>query len=51
MSKETITVMHGIAGEIKLRHVGNCMQADPACGVGVVKALGVSPEKVGKKEK
>jgi catalase len=28
-------------GEIKLRHVGNCMKADPAYGRGLAKALGL----------
>ncbi len=29
---------------IKLRHIGNCMKADPAYGRGVAAALGISPE-------
>jgi catalase len=40
--------------EIKLRHIGNCLQADPAYGKGVADALGISldelkdsPESVG----
>ena len=28
--------------EIQLRHIGNCMQADPAYGNGVAKALGIA---------
>ena len=31
---------------IKLRHIGNCMKADPAYGRGVAAALGISPEEV-----
>jgi len=27
--------------EIKVRHIGNCMKADPAYGEGVAKALGI----------
>ena len=27
--------------EIKARHIGNCMKADPAYGEGVAKALGI----------
>jgi catalase len=27
--------------EIKIRHIGNCMKADPAYGEGVVKVLGI----------
>lgn len=30
--------------EIKLRHIGNCLKADPAYGNGVAAALGISPE-------
>jgi catalase len=28
--------------EIKLRHIGNCIKADPAYGKGVAKALEIS---------
>ncbi|HEX7592470.1 MAG TPA: catalase [Candidatus Limnocylindrales bacterium] len=28
--------------EVKLRHIGNCLKADPAYGAGVAKALGLS---------
>jgi catalase len=28
--------------EIKVRHIGNCMKADPAYGEGVAAALGIS---------
>jgi hypothetical protein len=28
--------------EIKIRHIENCMKADPAYGEGVVNALGIS---------
>jgi catalase len=27
--------------DVKLRHIGNCMKADPAYGEGVAKALGI----------
>ena len=27
--------------EIKIRHIGNCMKADPAYGKGVANALGI----------
>jgi len=27
---------------VKVRHVGNCMKADPAYGEGVAKALGIA---------
>ena len=34
--------------EIKLRHIGNCMKADPAYGKGVAKALGIPLSKIEK---
>lgn len=38
----TARAMGDAPKEIKLRHVGNCMKADPAYGEGVAKALGIS---------
>jgi len=32
--------------EIKIRHIGNCLHADPAYGKGVAKALGIPLSKV-----
>jgi catalase len=32
--------------EIKVRHIGNCLKADPAYGRGVADALGISPDEV-----
>lgn len=32
--------------EIKIRHIGNCMKADPAYGEGVAAALGISMDEV-----
>jgi catalase len=32
--------------EIKVRHIGNCLKADPAYGQGVADALGISPNEV-----
>lgn len=29
------------SSEIKLRHIGNCLQADPSYGKGVADALGI----------
>jgi catalase len=34
--------------EIKLRHMGNCLKADPAYGKGVTDALGISLSEVPK---
>ncbi|MDI6616860.1 MAG: catalase [Syntrophaceae bacterium] len=35
--------------EIKLRHIGNCMKADPAYGKGVAKAIGIPLKEIPKK--
>jgi hypothetical protein len=32
--------------EIKLRHVGNCLKADPAYGEGVAVAMGIPPSEL-----
>jgi catalase len=32
--------------EIKVRHIGNCLKADPAYGRGVADALGISLDEV-----
>ena len=34
--------------EIKLRHIGNCLKADPAYGKGVADALGIQLSEVPK---
>jgi catalase len=34
--------------EIKIRHIGNCLKADPAYGKGVTDALGIPIEKAQK---
>lgn len=33
---------------LQLRHIGNCMRADPAHGKGVAKALGISDAEIPK---
>ena len=40
--ENTARNMGDIPEEIKLRHVSNCMKADPAYGKGIAKALGLS---------
>jgi catalase len=35
--------------EIKLRHIGNCLKADPAYGKGVADALGIAVSEVTQK--
>jgi len=34
--------------EIKIRHIGNCLKADPAYGKGVAAAIGISLSEVPK---
>ena len=34
--------------EVKVRHIGNCLKADPAYGKGVADALGISLDKIPK---
>ena len=38
----TARAMGDAPNEIKLRHIGNCLKADPAYGKGVAKAMGMS---------
>ena len=35
--------------EVKLRHIGNCLKADPAYGKGVANALGIPLSEVPQK--
>ena len=37
----TARAMGDAPKEVKLRHIGNCLKADPAYGEGVAKALGI----------
>ena len=39
--ENTARAMGDAPKEIKVRHIGNCMKADPAYGEGVAKALGI----------
>jgi catalase len=39
----TARAMGDAPREIKLRHIGNCLKADPAYGAGVAKSLGILP--------
>ena len=34
--------------EVKIRHIGNCLKADPAYGEGVAEALGIPLSEVPK---
>ncbi|MBP7867528.1 MAG: catalase [Acidobacteria bacterium] len=42
----TARAMGDAPKEIKVRHIGNCLKADPAYGEGVAKALGIALEEV-----
>ena len=42
----TARAMGDIPEEIKIRHINNCMQADPAYGQGIANALGIPLSKV-----
>ena len=42
--ENTACAMGDAPKEVKVRHVKNCMMADPAYGQGVADALGVKPE-------
>jgi catalase len=39
--ENTARAMGDAPDEIKKRHIGNCLKADPAYGEGVAKALGI----------
>ena len=39
--ENTARAMGDVAKEIKIRHIGNCLKADPAYGKGVTDALGI----------
>ena len=44
----TARAMGDAPKEIKIRHIGNCLKADPAYGKGVAKALGIPLSEVPK---
>jgi catalase len=46
----TARAMGDAPKEIKLRHIGNCLKADPAYGKGVADALGIKVSEVPKKK-
>jgi catalase len=39
--ENTARAMGDAPKEVKVRHIGNCLKADPAYGAGVAKALGI----------
>jgi catalase len=46
--ENTARAMGDAPREIKIRHIGNCLKADPAYGAGVAKALGIPLSEVPK---
>jgi catalase len=46
--ENTARAMGDAPKEIKIRHISNCMKADPAYGEGVANALGISMNEVPK---
>ncbi len=46
--ENTARAMGDAPKEIRIRHIKNCMKADPAYGEGVAKALGIAMSEVGK---
>lgn len=46
--ENTARAMGDAPKEVKIRHIGNCMKADPAYGEGVAGALGISTSQVPK---
>lgn len=36
--------------EVKVRHIGNCLKADPAYGAGVAAALGIALSEVSEQD-
>ncbi len=42
----TTRAMGDAPDEVKVRHIGNCLKADPSYGKGVADALGISPDAI-----
>jgi catalase len=40
--ENTACSVGGAPREIQLRHIGNCLKADPAYGKGIARALGIA---------
>jgi catalase len=45
--ENTARAIGGAPKEVKIRHIGNCMKADPAYGEGVAAALGIPLSELG----
>jgi catalase len=48
--ENTARAIGGAPKEVKIRHIGNCLKADPAYGKGVSEALGIPLSEVHKKK-
>ncbi|HNX50310.1 MAG TPA: catalase-related domain-containing protein, partial [Thermoanaerobaculaceae bacterium] len=46
--ENTARAMGDAPREVKVRHIGNCMKADPAYGEGVARALGIPTSEIKK---
>jgi catalase len=44
--ENTSRAMGDAPKEVKVRHIGNCLKADPAYGKGVAEALGIPLDEV-----
>lgn len=40
--ENTARSIGGAPREIQIRHISNCLKADPACGKGIANALGIA---------
>ena len=46
--ENTARAIGGVPRDIQIRHIGNCLKADPAYGKGVAKALGIPQSEISK---
>ncbi len=46
--ENTARAMADAPEAVKLRHIGNCMKAEPAYGIGVAEALAIPQSKIRK---
>ena len=42
----TAAELASVDDQVRKRHIGNCLKADPAYGAGVAKALGIALDEV-----
>ena len=46
----TARAMNGVSDMVKMRHIGNCLKADPAYGQGIADALGIAIDDLPKED-